>query len=80
MRGSHVGSCVTGWGGVLTQGPLQTGRQGVEESLPEVLAHEDVEHGVETAVEEGQRACWVHQDVEDFVLAKKQHVFQPDCA
>lgn len=51
----------------------------MDQSLSEVLAHKDVEHWVEAAVEEGQGARWINKDTKDFVLTLQQSLFDPDC-
>lgn len=52
----------------------------MDQSLSEVLAHKDIQHGVEAAVEEGEGARWVNQDINDFVLALEQYLFEPNGA
>lgn len=75
-RWSSFGCCVTGLGWVFSQGPLQTGRQRVDQSFSEVLAHEDVEHWIEAAVEECQGSQWINKDS---VLLLKKWLSRPNC-
>lgn len=68
-----------GLGYILTKGSLQTGRQGADQSLSEVLVHKDIEHWVEVAVEEDQGACFINKDMKNFVLTLQEYLFEPDC-